>query len=255
MTLRDGRAEHVERADERSVDDSELQDDCPEPRAAPEVPPTRAKLVEHRRRAGALRRRRSHRRERSGRQHVAHCVRGDRPAGVRRPDEDAAESGTADVRAVLGQPQRGVRLLEETGRDGLRDDPVARGEEERRRCAVHRREHRQLPDLRLVGEEERRRGRLARSADEVRSDHHEVARQPVGPDTAEEEEDDDGDLADREHDAEIGGRTGQVEHGEGERHRRHRASGRGHRAAREEEEELAFAKRSGKPQARSRVSQ
>ena len=39
-----------------------------------------------------------------------------------------------------------------------------------------------------------------------------------------EEEHDDGDLPHREHDAEIGGRAGQVEHRERERDRRHRAA-------------------------------
>jgi hypothetical protein len=66
-----------------------------------------------------------------------------------------------------------------------------------------------------------------------------VTGETVSPDAAEEQQDDDGDLPRSEHDPEVRGRAGQVEHGEGERHGRHRAARHRDRAAREEEPELA----------------
>ena len=70
-----------------------------------------------------------------------------------------------------------------------------------------------------------------------------VARQPVGPDPADEDEEDLRDEPGGDDEAEVGRRAGQVEDGEGERDRRERApEERGH-SPQEEQAKLPLAER------------
>ena len=72
-----------------------------------------------------------------------------------------------------------------------------------------------------------------------------MAREPVGPDPADEQEDHLRDRARREDEAEVGLRAGQVEDGERERDVRERVADERGRSAEEEEPELALAQRAG----------
>jgi hypothetical protein len=100
-----------------------------------------------------------------------------------------------------------------------------------------------MPDLGVAGDEQRRHCSLARAADEVRSDHDAVPRQSIGPDAADEQEEELRERARRQHEAEVRLRTCDVEDGERERDRGHRAAEDRRRAAGEEKPELAVAER------------
>jgi len=78
--------------------------------------------------------------------------------------------------ALRASPEGCVRLLQHRHRNGLRHDPRAGREEERRGGAVDGGKERELPQLRVAGQEEGRRPGLARPAQEIRRDHHQVAR-------------------------------------------------------------------------------
>jgi hypothetical protein len=77
-----------------------------------------------------------------------------------------------------------------------------------------------------------------------------VPRQPVGPDAANEQEEELRKRPRREHETEIRLRTGDVENGECERDRRHRATEDRRCAAGEEQPELAVAERCERGHAR-----
>jgi hypothetical protein len=104
-------------------------------------------------------------------------------------------------------------------------------------------EEEQLPQLRVAGEQKDGDRSLCRSAREAGSDHHLVPRQPVGPDAADQQEDELRNGTGGEHEAEVGLRPRQVDHREGERDRRHRVPEEGDRPACEEQAELAFGER------------
>ena len=101
----------------------------------------------------------------------------------------------------------------------------------------------EVPDLRIAGDQQRRGHCLGEPADHVRADHDPVAGQAVGPDAADEQEDDQRDLACGEDQAEVGLRARQLEDGERQRDRRDRAADQRDRAAGEEEAELALSER------------
>ena len=71
-----------------------------------------------------------------------------------------------------------------------------------------------------TGEDQRRHRGLGSAASDARADHHQVRRQPVGDDAAEQQEHDVDQRPGADHQAEVAGRAGQVEHGERERDRR-----------------------------------
>jgi hypothetical protein len=104
--------------------------------------------------------------------------------------------------------------------DGLGDEPGRSREEEGRRCSAKRLQSRQLPDLGVPGQQESRRGALRDRTDHIRSDHQCVPGKPVGPDSADEHEDDLGETPAGDDEADVGRRSGQFENGERERHDR-----------------------------------
>jgi hypothetical protein len=75
----------------------------------------------------------------------------------------------------------------------------------------------QLADRRVPGDQEDGDRRLDRAADAVGREHHQLARQPVGPDAADEEQHDADAGAEREDQAEVGGAAADVKHCERER--------------------------------------
>ena len=149
-------------------------------------------------------------------------------------DEQAAAGGAEDRRRVAREPEDRVRLLELVRADGLRND-AGRGRHEERGCnPPYARDTDDVPDLRSAGQQEDRERALRRGADEVRGDHHDVARDPVGPDASDDEEEDLRQEARREHDPEVGRRPRQADDGERQRNRSDRAAEHRDRAAGEE---------------------
>ena len=160
-------------------------------------------------------------------------------------DEQAAERGAADLRRVHRQAQQRVRLLEQrsparsAGRSRPRPGRRTRTRRRARAASATRCQISARP-----GEQQRGGHACASAADDVRADHHVVPRQPVGPDPADEQEDDLRDHRARRGRARgRGRRAGQVEHGERERDRRDRAAEERDGAAEEEEAEVALAQR------------
>jgi hypothetical protein len=167
----------------------------------------------------------------------------DRDAGPEAGDDEARERGAADRRRVPGEREQGVRLLQERRRDGLRRHARRGREVEGDRGPVDSRQRSEVPHLRLAGDQQCRRPGLCERADDVRAHHHLVPRQPVRPDPADEQKEDERHLLRGENQAEVGLRPGQVEDGERQRNGRDRAARERDRATGEEEAELALAQR------------
>ena len=100
--------------------------------------------------------------------------------------------------------------------------PCEAGKKNERGDRPDERDHGELPDLGVPRDEEVGRDRLREAGDEVRRNHHEVAREPVGDDATDEEEEDLRQDRERQDEAELGWRAADAEHGERERHGRHR---------------------------------
>jgi hypothetical protein len=152
------------------------------------------------------------------------CIDRDPDPGARSGHDDASERGAADPACVLAEAQDRVCRLEKPLWDRLRDDSGRRGEEERGAEAVDRTQRRQLPDLGFSRQEQDRYHALREPADDVREDHDAVARQAVGPNSSDEQEQHLWNRPGRENEAEVGLRAGQVEDGERERDVRERVA-------------------------------
>ena len=170
-------------------------------------------------------------------------IDGDPDSRARGRHHEASERGASDPARVLAEAEDRVRRLEKLLRDRLRDDSGSSRKEERGAEAVDRTERGQLPDLGLAGQQQDRDHALGEPADDVREHHHAMARQAVGPDAADEQEQHLRDRPRSENEAEVGLRAGQVENGERECDVRERIADEGGRAAEEEESELALAER------------
>ncbi len=146
------------------------------------------------------------------------------------------------ARRAVREPEQGVGLLEAAGADDAGDQAGRGREEERVRDAADDLEDDELPELRMAADQERSDCSLRREHDEVGRHHDEVARQAVGPDAADEDEEDLRDPDRGEHDPQVGGRAVQVvEDGERERDGCERAAEQRCGAADEEEAERALA--------------
>ena len=66
--------------------------------------------------------------------------------------------------------------------------PLEAGKKNAQHAPATASERGHLPDLRMTGEQQDRDRGLARARDDIRDDHHAVAREPVGPDPADEQE-------------------------------------------------------------------
>ena len=141
-------------------------------------------------------------------------------------------AGAAMERMLRESAEQRVPLLEALLAHRLADDARRRGAGERSSDAEHRLQQADVPDVGGAGEQEHRRDDLRRALDEVAADQDHAARQPVGEDAAEEEEDHHRDLAREQHDPEVGG-AAEVEHREGERDDRHAGAERRHRDRRQ----------------------
>ena len=71
----------------------------------------------------------------------------------------------------------------------MRHEPRLSREEERGAGAVERHQDDQVPEARVMRDQEPGRDPLRAEPDEIGRDHHQVPRQAVGPDAPDEEED------------------------------------------------------------------
>ena len=101
-------------------------------------------------------------------------------------------------------------------------------------------DQRDVPDVGLAGEEQRRGRDLRGALHEVGADEDRPSRQPIGEDAAEQQEHDHRDLAGQQDDAEIGGRP-ELEDGEGEGDDGHAAAELGHDVRAQVADEVALA--------------
>jgi len=148
------------------------------------------------------------------------CVQSDRPPGADRRHERTADDRPCDVGDADGEEEEGVRLLQAGAFDRLRRQPSGRGLVERRGGTVHRREHDEVPELCCAGDQERCEHRLAREAHQVGGDHQLPPRQPVGPDSTGQHEQDERRGARGEHEPEGRRRAADLENRERQRDRR-----------------------------------
>jgi len=250
MVVRDHGPEHEVRPAREAVDEHELDDDRPEPRARGELAPADAQLMEEARRGVARRCRHPYLHHECGADEERRGVECQRPARADAADHESREAGADDRCRAIRQPQEGVRLLEPAGADDARDQAGRGREEERVRDAADELQDDELPELRAAADQERRDRPLSHEHDEVGRHHDEVARRAVGPDAADEDEEDLGDPDRGEHDAQVRRRAVQVvEDCECERDRSERAAEERYGAAEEEEAELALAERAEAAQA------
>ena len=97
--------------------------------------------------------------------------------------------------------------MQQGGLDDLRHHGLRSGEEESGRRPADGCERGEVPWRRDAGQEQRRRRALGSGAEEVGSDHDEIARQPVAEDAAHQNEDDLRCPAGGEYVAEVGRRA------------------------------------------------
>ena len=102
-----------------------------------------------------------------------------------------------------------------------------------------------MPKLGIARDQERGDDCLGGGADHVAGDHHLLARQPIRPHAARQREDDPRQGKGGEDEAQVAGRSGQLEHGEGERHPHQRIADRRSGLPDPEQAEVALGERIG----------
>jgi hypothetical protein len=132
----------------------------------------------------------------------------------------------------------GAGRLDLVLRHGLRDEPGERRAEERLGGAEAGLDHGDVPDLDFAREDQGGEQRMEAEADQVGGDDHEVARQPVGPHAADEQEAHERDRVAREHDADVA-RCSDVRHVDGEHDEHQPVAERAGSLAEEQEPEVA----------------
>jgi hypothetical protein len=185
---------------------------------------------------------------------VGPSVEGERPARARRGHERAPERRADDVRAVPGHAEQDIRGLELPDRDRLRDEPLRGGEEERERAAAQDLQGDQVPQPRVTGQEQDGDRSLRGGTDGIRTDHDQVAGEPVGKHAAEQDEHELRNPVRREHEAEVALRAGQVEDAERERDRGHRRPQHRDELSAEEQPKRAMGERPESAQTRMQAA-
>ena len=268
--LRDVGAKDEQRRDDHQVKDGRLADHDPQPGARAKLLPAVAQIAQEaaglparlapRQSAGATGKARREttlgRRQRTGRRgdgsesaqppqkpgahEVRQGVEADRPARTQGRHHHAAQGGAQSHAEAVGQPSQSVGLLQVPGADGLGHEARLRRPKERLGGAAHELQDDQLPDRRLVGDEQPGHGRLADEAHDVGDQHHPLPREAVGPHAADQQKEHERNETGGHDDAEVGLRT-DLEHGEGQRDRGDRAADERERLAREEQPEVSLA--------------
>jgi hypothetical protein len=168
--------------------------------------------------------RRSVERERPPRPDAEHERRGQRRAGELGDRLHRAERRARGLDLLLGH--------------GLRHEAGERRPVERLGRAEARLDHGDVPDLDSAGEDQQREQRVQAEAGDVGGHDHEVARQPVRPHAADEQEPHERHRVAREHDADVARRP-DLGHVERERDEHQPVADRAQALAREQEAELA----------------
>jgi hypothetical protein len=157
-----------------------------------------------------------------------------------RRDDHARDRRPGDLEHVERHTQQRVRVAPQGGRDEPGDRPLrGRGDEGVGRPAEEGQEH-QLEDPRAPGQHDGRDRALDAARGHVGEDQDPAARHPVGQRAAEEQEQHLGPDVRHQHEAQVGRRPAQTQHGEGQRHRRHRGAGDRQHAAGPEAAECGY---------------
>ena len=127
-----------------------------------------------------------------------------------------ASAGPASSAMLVDVRQR-LRLLDLLRRHRARQQTGVGGAEERLGRAEQRLDHHEMPDLHHVGEDQGGQQPVQRGAHEVGGDHQAGARQPVGPDAADQQERHERERLRAEHEPDVGRAARQVGHEQGER--------------------------------------
>jgi hypothetical protein len=220
IPLRHERAEDAEGAHPDHVPQRRRDDHDPQPGPRPELVPAFRELPKERLGRRFERASDAHAEEEGRAGGIRRRVERDRPARPDRRYRHASYGRADDVAPALRESQKRVSLLEQVRFHRLRHDRDRGREEESDRGPARDLEHDEVPDLGATGQQEQRGCSLRTAAEHVRADHHEVARDAVADDAANENEDDLGQPRARQHVAEVGRRAGEVEHGEREGDRR-----------------------------------
>ena len=96
--------------------------------------------------------------------------------------------------------------------------PIEAGMKKAAALPITTRKGHQLPDLGIAGDQQRGHHRLGPGTHQVAGDHHSLPRQAIGPDAAGQREQDARQREGGEDEAQVRGRAGQLQDGEGERH-------------------------------------
>ena len=149
---------------------------------------------------------RAHLRQEDGGDEERRRVERERPARADAEHERGRQRRARELRDGLHDRGRRVGLLQHRLGHGLRHEPRERGPEERLRGAEHGLDDHDVPDLDGAGEDQRRQQRVHRRADQIRGQHHAVARQPVRPHAAEQQAADERDRVRGEDEPDVGRR-------------------------------------------------
>ncbi len=218
---------------------------------ARELPPAKTEVGEKATRGvrpcllGATRprRRRTQPPQEPGAHEEGEAVDADRPARTQGGHEQPAGGRTERDRPALHEPLERIRLLQSTGADDLGDEAGVGGAEERVAHAHADLQDEQYGHRRDIAEEKPGHRERQRHAHEVGGQHDLAALETVGPHAADGDRQRHGQDVRRLHDADVGGRTADLQHREGQGdHGQHRP-GDGDGLADEELAELGFAKR------------
>ncbi|HEX4791219.1 MAG TPA: hypothetical protein VH372_22345 [Actinospica sp.] len=156
------------------------------------------------------------------------------------PDSSASAPVSALVSAVPAHPADDVGPVQVLGRHALRQRALCGREDEGTGGPVENLQRRDLADAGGVAEQQRGGGRLGGAGDQRAADEHRLTRDPVGEDPAEQHADREGRAAPGDHQAEVSGGSGQLQHGERNRDGCDRVSRRRDRLTDDQQHELAF---------------
>ncbi len=134
-------------------------------------------------------------------------------------NEHARDRGTADGGDVGADGDQRVCLLEIARSDGLRQQRLRGGHEERLCDPINRLQDDELPYVRLARQEQQRRPALRGGANQVGGDHDGPPGEPVRPHPSEQHEGHERDRLRRQHQPEVLHRAGEVQHRERQRNR------------------------------------
>jgi hypothetical protein len=167
-----------------------------------------------------------------------------RPSGARQPRQGAAERRAADGGGIAPGPEDRVRRCQLARLHGRREQPLRGRIVEAEAGPACGGEGRELPDLGVAGEDQRRGDALGQRLQRLGRHHHVMTGRAVGDRPAEQQAADHGDQLGGGDIADIAGRPADSQHRERRRHGGDLRPAHGDRAARAQQPEVAAAERS-----------